>query len=558
MRLLGEGNRTFELLCFVFFVVCILAIWNGVAPEWYSWYTKPGNFQWMKQLYLFLDGRSWVNIPICLIVLICWIPFCSKWTWIGKDIRWLTIAVTLIFLIYWEGGSVAYARIIAGFTYREFITCLLLTPFILSSLKIVRRHLKKEATTEKDTSGGFSNDDFDDSQISDNLKKYASHILDKLIATNTRKHSYALGVTGSWGSGKTTFLEVLKSHVKGRAEIVIFNPWMCRTPEQVTLDFFASLRHQLSSTYRISKSIKDYARALNGISLTPFLGLSLNIHAVQGDSLYVKKKKLSDKLAELPKPVIVFIDDLDRLEREEVFEVLRLIRNTADLSNLIYVVAYDKAYVRQVLEQKNIGNALAYLEKIFPIEVCLPMVEKYLIWDVLYSEINAQADSKEFASLLFKYINNNEDQGLILQILSTYRSAKRFARIYMLNTTYIEKELNLEIKRVDLFWLILLQVYDPKVYEVLVHDPSKLLDIVGGRRWILREGITGEAVDTQRGKYTGEKFWELETPQILTRVFGKNIKTLRQSVCFIENYDKYFALNIPKGKLSINELNKFT
>ena len=557
MRLLGEGNRTFRLLRFIFFVVCILAIWIGVAPEWYSWYTKPGNCQWMKQLYLFLDGRSWVNIPICLIALICWIPFCSKWTRIGKDIRWLTIAVAaLIFLIYWEGGSVAYARIIASFTYRGFITCLLLIPLILSSIQIVIRRFKREAPTEKDTSGGFSNDDFDDSQISDNLKKYASHILDKLIATNTQKHSYALGVTGSWGSGKTTFLEVLKSHVKGRAEIVIFNPWMCRTPEQVTLDFFASLRHQLSPSYRISKSIKDYARALNGISLTPFLGLSLNIHAVQGNSLYVKKKKLSDKLAELPKPVIVFIDDLDRLEREEVFEVLRLIRNTADLSNLIYVVAYDKAYVRQVLEQKNIGNVLAYLEKIFPIEVCLPKVEKHLIWNVLHSEIVAQADSKEFASLLFEYINNNEDRGLILRILNTYRSAKRFARIYMLNTTYITKELNLEIKRVDLFWLILLQVYDPKVYEVLVHDPSKLLYyIVGDRRWILREGIIGEAVDSQRGKYTGEKFWELETPQILTRVFGKNIKTLRQSVCFIENYDKYFALNIPKGKLSVNELN---
>ena len=139
MRLLGEGNRTFGLLRFVFFVVCILAIWIGVAPEWYSWYTKPGNCQWMKQLYLFLDGRSWVNIPICLIALICWILYSTQWTRIGKDIRWLTIAVALIFLVYWAGGSVAYARIIASFTYRGFITCLLLTPFILSSLQMPAR-----------------------------------------------------------------------------------------------------------------------------------------------------------------------------------------------------------------------------------------------------------------------------------------------------------------------------------------------------------------------------------------------------------------------------------
>ena len=579
MRLLGEGNRTFGLLRFVFFFVCILAIWIGVAPEWYSWYTKPGNCQWMEQLYLFLDGRSWVNIPICLIALICWIPYSTQWTRIGKDIRWLTIAVALIFLVYWAGGSVAYARIIASFTYRGFITCLLLTPFILSSLQMPARltllesalltpfissslqivipRFKKEAPTEKDTSGGFSNEDFDDSQISDNLKKYASHMLDKLIATNTRKHSYALGVTGSWGSGKTTFLEVLKSHVKGRAEIVIFNPWMCRTPEQVTLDFFASLRHRLSPSYRISKSIKDYARALNGISLTPFLGLSLNIHAVQGDSLYVKKKKLSDKLAELPKPVLVFIDDLDRLEREEVFEVLRLIRNTADLSNLIYVVAYDKAYVRQVLEQKNIGNALAYLEKIFPVEVCLPKVEKYLIWEVLHSDIDAQASSDEFAKMLFQDFNT-EDVELVLRILSTYRRAKRFARIYMLNTTYVNRELRLEINQVDLFWLILLQVYDPKIYEILVHDRFKLLYKYIDRL-ILREGIIAE-VKQQEGSnymmYDGERFWELETPQILNQVFGRKTKTMRSKKCvyFIENYDKYFALSIPEHKLAISEL----
>ena len=559
MRLLGEGNRTFGLLRFVFFVVCILAIWIGVAPEWYSWYTKPGNCQWMKQLYLFLDGRSWVNIPICLITLTYWIPYSTKWPRIGKDIRWLTIAVAaLIFLVYWAGGSVAYAQIIASFTYRGFITCLLLIPLVLSSIQIVRRRFKREATTEKDTSGGFSNDDFDDSQISDNLKKYASHILDKLIVTDTRKHSYALGVTGSWGSGKTTFLEVLKSHVKGRAEIVIFNPWMCRTPEQVTLDFFASLRHQLSSSYRISKSIKDYARALNGISLTPFLGLSLNIHPVQGDSLYVKKKKLSDKLAELPKPVLVFIDDLDRLEREEVFEVLRLIRNTADLSNLIYVVAYDKAYVRQVLEQKNIGNALAYLEKIFPIEVCLPMVEKYLIWNVLQSEICAPASSDEFANQLFQDFNT-EDVELVLRILSTYRRAKRFARIYMLNTTYVNRELYREIDYADLFWLILLQVYDSKVYEILVHEPLKLL-YKDKKRLVLRDGIKDQKeVNQNRYTYTGERFWESETPQILIRVFGKNFKReerLRpQRVYSIENYEKYFALSIPEHSLTFGELN---
>ena len=237
--------------------------------------------------------------------------------------------------------------------------------------------------------------------------------------------------------------------------------------------------------------------------------------------------------------MIVFIDDLDRLEREEVFEVLRLIRNTADLSNLIYVVAYDKAYIRQVLEQKNIGNALAYLEKIFPVEVCLPMVEKYLIWDVLHSDIDAQASSDEFAKMLFQDFNT-EDVELVLRILSTYRRAKRFARIYMLNTTYVNRELYREIDYADLFWLILLQVYDSKVYEILVHEPLKLL-YKDKKRLVLRDGIKDpKEVNQNRYTYTGERFWESETPQILIQVFGKNFKRekrqRRQRVYSIENY----------------------
>ena len=56
--------------------------------------------------------------------------------------------------------------------------------------------------------------------------------------------------------------------------------------------------------------------------------------------------------------------------------------------------------------------------------------------------------------------------------------------------------------------------------------------------------------------YDGERFWELETPQILNQVFGRKTKTMRSKKCvyFIENYDKYFALSIPEHKLAISEL----
>lgn len=52
----------------------------------------------------------------------------------------------------------------------------------------------------------------------------------------------------------------------------------------------------------------------------------------------------------------------------------------------------------------------------------------------------------------------------------------------------------------------------------------------------------------------GEKFWKDETPQILERMFGKLLKTRTGSICYPENYDKYFTLSVSPYRLSFKEL----
>lgn len=202
---------------------------------------------------------------------------------------------------------------------------------------------------------------------------------------------------------------------------------------------------------------------INNLTLTPpnVLGIELSL-SIREESLYEKKMDLSDKFLRLSRPVVVFIDDIDRLEREEVFEVLRLIRNTADLNNTIYLVAYDKEYVTTVLEEKNIKDAASYLEKIFPVEVHLPKVEDNLIWETLYGDLNCQERfNGRFTKSLFARFNNDE-RALILRVLNNYRRAKRFSRLYILNVDYVMVQCRDEIKLLDLFWLELLQIYDKK------------------------------------------------------------------------------------------------
>lgn len=542
----------------------LIPIWMGIAPAWYGWYAEPGNGLWMKGVYKLLDGNALVNIPICLILAFVAYRWARR-IWVDCSIRWYRPVLTIIGLVLlYYGSNVEYAKVVSCISYRMAFTILLTGMLLVMLVKGFRRlwsNRQKEScdgVSDGDSENkplGFSGDKTDDGSIPESLKKYAGVIVERLLVTDIKEQSYALGVTGEWGVGKTTFLDELKKNIGNRADIVEFNPWMCSSPEQVTSDFFASLRHQLSGRYStLSKSIKEYAKYVNNVTLAPHPLISVEtLLPVKQESLFERKKALSEKFSKLPKPVVVVIDDVDRLERDEVFEVLRLIRNTADLSNVIYMVAYDKEYVTSVLKEKEIKDASAYLEKIFPVEVHLPKVEEHLVWKTLYKEIKTQSSVGDcFADSLFKHLTP-DDKELVLKVLDNYRRAKRFARLYMLNMAYLNQQTKNELKLMDVFWLELLQMYDKKTYDVLADEPGVLL-FYDGEKYRIKEGIAWTTVRDDKNKCEGEKFWREETPKILEKMFGRYVKTIRQSICFAENYDKFFTLSVSPFRLSVKEM----
>lgn len=63
---------------------------------------------------------------------------------------------------------------------------------------------------------------------------------------------------------------------------------------------------------------------------------------------------------------------MDRLGADEIFEVLKLIRNTANFPFIIFIVTFDKTYVINQMGSKNIPAS--YLEKIFMADFILPKI----------------------------------------------------------------------------------------------------------------------------------------------------------------------------------------
>src|SRR5690606_39707911 len=66
-------------------------------------------------------------------------------------------------------------------------------------------------------------------------------------------------------------------------------------------------------------------------------------------SLEKEKAQIQEELRKLERKIVVFVDDLDRLEPNEVVEVLRLVRAVVDFPNVIYVLCYS----RDIIDRKS-------------------------------------------------------------------------------------------------------------------------------------------------------------------------------------------------------------
>lgn len=539
-------------------IAVVMIVLYSLQPDIDEWMIDAANKKIMEGIIRFFDGHTMINFLVAgsFIVLFLWVGLR-----IWKDNDFIIYRPLLILLcaeIIWIDKSLKYIHIIGGITYGILIGLLL---FVLGVLVICKTYkMIKRRKPASGCSPGFSTDDTDIKIVSKNLQDYAKSITTQLLNTDTSRHSFALGVTGEWGGGKTTFLELLASLMKDKAEIVWFNPWMCRTPEQVADDFFVTLHKRLSTKYSsLSRPIRDYAQYISNATFSLGGGfLSKLTFALPRESLKQKKDRLSDSLSLLDLPVVVFIDDLDRLEMDEVFEVLRLIRNTADLKNVIYVVAFDKDYVTNVLMEKKIENAAAYLEKIFPVEIHQPKVDDRQLQKVLYDELSRETKcGVSFAKNLFSILKQNEMK-LILDILDNFRRIKRFARRYVLIVDYLLEAGIRDIKLKDLFWIELLQGYDKQVYNLLMHEPLTLLyekdDYYLLRPNILKNQYVFE--DEKKYEYKGEETWKPKTPFLLNNLFSDYNRKKRLGINYIENFDKYFLLGVSELKVSLAEFNK--
>jgi hypothetical protein len=247
---------------------------------------------------------------------------------------------------------------------------------------------------------------------------------------------YSISINGCWGSGKTTFLLLLKKLLEDKKyKTVWFNPWEYERTDNVVLAFLQKIVIDFKKEFDIKDiGIFSLAFLTSGLDIAAKIltGGSLSYRGVKEitkdvvESLSSKFETYEDIVEEIKKdftritneisgsskkPIIIFLDDLDRCLPDRALELLEAIKNFFVVKNakVIFISGIDTDVVKKFINQKyhNIeGNfAINYFKKIFNLTINIPKFNIINLEKVLINHIsNLFGIDKEISEKISKRV----------------------------------------------------------------------------------------------------------------------------------------------------------
>ena len=321
-----------------------------------------------------------------------------------------------------------------------------------------------------------------------NRKKYAKLLVDKVYSSfydnrcKSINHSFVIHIGEHYGHGKTSFLMILNDELSnGRCPSISINfePWLCDTEVGIVNEFFEIFRKEVSEYLpKLDVTLKQYVQLLLSSFEYEKASLNLKLSKIFGciSSLKDAHDKIRDALLELDRPIIITVDDVDRLQSKELIMVMKIIRDTADFPNVFYIVAADNIHIEQMLGSLNIVDPANYLKKFFNLEFNLPANENIAFNKLLELLTNKYEALHVSPKRIALYESQIENVTYIKDAFPNMRDVYRFVNAYFLSLE--SKDDVVELNLFELFLLTMIQMLDGEYYMQLRDNYLSLLDIV--------------------------------------------------------------------------------
>jgi energy-coupling factor transporter ATP-binding protein EcfA2 len=360
------------------------------------------DFFWAREIG-FLDAflRFDYSVKECLIWIFWGVLFITflKWYFLSPDGKWqyhkgriwIDIFIILCGIYYFyireKGFNVGNDLFsFQGFKHHTSIRYLdfVIIPVIFSFINLIWVVISNHCAKRIKNGSKWDNDKplNPNDQVGFNRGEFVKLVADQINSWCDSDYSFTTGICGPWGSGKTSFLEHLKTIlVKNKENLILqFNPWQYPDETNLTRAFLNELEILIQRhSFRTSSNINHYAKQLfsNSGNFSPLANLLFT-----EKSMEQLRNSLAKSILRSGKRVVIIMDDLDRLQYKEIIEVLTIVRNNGNLPNLLFIVAYDKSYLQNILEKEG-NKPPDYLSKFFQAEFELGIFSEDFIADEL-------------------------------------------------------------------------------------------------------------------------------------------------------------------------------
>lgn len=320
--------------------------------------------------------------------------------------------------------------------------------------------------------------------------------------------SFVIGLSGEWGSGKTSFINMVcedLTHPKNggaATSVVAFNPWLIEDRKALLGSFFTALasalpeheeRHTNGWRNNLSGLLLQYSSVLTegslaaAVNLVPQLvDLGANTASVAGPvllgtarfisnklanklqianpSLDDLRKQICEQLGKLDANIVVVIDDIDRLSSDEIRLIFKLVTLSASFPRITYLLSFDKEVVATALAEVQGIDGGRYLEKVVQLDVEIPPLSLGFVTKQINDRLSPLLGKDKF----YEEGRDGERlraiyQGLIVPTLNTPRKVTRYINHVLSKFWAISDEVCL----VDILGLAAIELYSPEVFEVL-------------------------------------------------------------------------------------------
>lgn len=457
-----------------------------------------------------------------------------------------------------------------------------------------------------------------------------AHALATAISSWEGKDSLIVAVHGNWGSGKSSVknmaLSIISKLDAENAPLVInFNPWEWAGQDKISKSFFDQLavslgqKDQSKERKKLAKKIRRYGLYLNsGATLVSgfnaalptlfavvamlgigsifteeraskeFLGFLLVVTVGWagflrwGGNLSEKlarladsdnevplekfKERLAQDLRKLKKPIVVVIDDIDRLTAQETRVLFQVVKANADFPNVVYLLLFQRDIV-----EKSLGDGAQtgrdYLEKIVQVPFDIPTIEESRLHGILFAGLDRILEEDPVILKRFDRARwENLFYGTLHHFFKSPRNVYRYLSTLSFYVSLLKGEKAFEVNPVDLIGIECLRVFEPEIYRRLSMSKRILTSTSTSTDRRDEERVQREfdhilSHSAEANRSTVRELLKQLFPPIERAIGGFNYgadhweswsKELR--VCDAHMFPRYFQLSIPKGDISESDI----